>query len=142
MEVVVRSPIIDRKRIPMAKVRFKLENGTRMTIIDWEIAHGLILLLLGFFIRATTCGDWDVYRGLKSDQQINFFDNQTYQTYDADKMLHSGTFCTKPKVPPTTIYVSIILPRTKSWLQLKLRQELQMVIFQHQLFHLRHRNRW
>ena len=57
MEVVVRSPIIDRKRIPMAKVRFKLENGTRMTIIDWEIAHGLILLLLGFFIRATTCGD-------------------------------------------------------------------------------------
>ena len=55
IEVVVRSPMIDRKRIPMAKVRLRFENGTRMTIIDWEIVHGLTLLLLGLFIRATTC---------------------------------------------------------------------------------------
>ena len=70
IEVVVRSPMIDRKRIPMAKVRLRFENGTRMTIIDWEIAHGLLLLLLGLFIRATTCGDWHVYRSLESDQKI------------------------------------------------------------------------
>ena len=62
MEVVVRRPMTERKRIPMAKVRLRLENGTRMTIIDWgEIRHGLMLLLpletalLGLFIRATTC---------------------------------------------------------------------------------------
>ena len=60
MEVVVSRPMTDRNRIPMAKVRLRLENGTRMTIIDWEITHGLALLplevvLLGFFIRATTC---------------------------------------------------------------------------------------
>ena len=29
--------MIDRKRIPMAKVRLRLENGMRMTIIDGEI---------------------------------------------------------------------------------------------------------
>ena len=62
MEVVVRRPTTERKRIPMAKVRLRFENGTRMTIIDWgEIIHGLMLLLpletalLGLFIRATTC---------------------------------------------------------------------------------------
>ena len=61
MEVVVRRPTTERKRIPMAKVRLRFENGTRMTIIDWgEIRHGLMLLpletaLLGLFIRATTC---------------------------------------------------------------------------------------
>ena len=37
MEVVTRRPMIDRKRIPMAKVRLRLENGMRMTIIDGEI---------------------------------------------------------------------------------------------------------
>ena len=37
MEVVTRSPMIERKRIPMAKVRLRLENGIRMTIIDGEI---------------------------------------------------------------------------------------------------------
>ena len=60
MEVVVRRPMSERKRIPMAKVRLRLEKGTRITIIDCEITHGLALLplevvLLGFFIRATTC---------------------------------------------------------------------------------------
>ena len=37
MEVVTRMPVIERKRIPMAKVRLRLENGMRMTIIDGEI---------------------------------------------------------------------------------------------------------
>ena len=61
MEVVVRRPMTQRKKIPMAKVRLRFENGIRMTIIDWEITHGLILLLLlevpllGLIIRATTC---------------------------------------------------------------------------------------
>ena len=55
MEVGVRRPKIDRKRIPMAKVRLRFENGMRMTIIDWEIAHELLLaLVLGLHIRATT----------------------------------------------------------------------------------------
>ena len=61
LEVVVRRPMSERKRIPMAKVRLRLEKGTRMTIIDWETTHGLTLLLplevplLALFIRATTC---------------------------------------------------------------------------------------
>ena len=55
MEVGVRRPKIDRKRIPMAKVRLRFENGMRMTIIDWEIAQELLLaLVLGLHIRATT----------------------------------------------------------------------------------------
>ena len=55
MDVGVRRPKIDRKRIPMAKVRLRFENGMRMTIIDWEITHELLLaLVLGLHIRATT----------------------------------------------------------------------------------------
>ena len=140
IEVVVRSPMIDRKRIPMAKVRLRFENGTRMTIIDWEIAHGLILLLLGLFIRATTCGDWHVYRIGPKVYKILTIRHIKHMIQTKCYLLEH--FAPNPKSLPTIIYISIILPRTKSWLQRKLRQESQMVIFQNQLFHLPHRNRW
>ena len=52
-DVLARTPIIERKRIPTAKVQFKLEKGMRTTMMDWGMAQGL--LLLGFFTRATTC---------------------------------------------------------------------------------------
>ena len=53
-DVSARTPIIERKRIPMAKVQFKLEKGMRTTMMDWEMAHGLTLLWLGLLTRATT----------------------------------------------------------------------------------------
>ena len=36
-EVSAKRPMIERKRIPIAKVQFRLENGMRTTIIDGEI---------------------------------------------------------------------------------------------------------
>ena len=54
-DVLARTPIIERKRMPMAKVQFKLEKGMRTTMMDCEMAQGLtLLLLLGLFTRATT----------------------------------------------------------------------------------------
>ena len=100
MEVVVRRLMIDRKIIPMAKVRLRLENGIKMTIIDWDIAQGLTLLLLGLFIRATTC---DRSRCL-SKPQIRPKGHRTLiirpQTYDADKMLPPRNFCIGPNFFP------------------------------------------
>ena len=54
-DVLARTPIIERKRIPTAKVQFKLEKGMRTTMMDWGMAQGLtLLLLLGLFTRVTT----------------------------------------------------------------------------------------
>ena len=77
----MRSPMTERKRIPMAKVRLRLENGTRMTIIDWEITQGLMLLplevaLLGLFIRATTCADRFALRMFFNSARSSFTDAQ------------------------------------------------------------------
>ena len=36
-EVLAKTPIIDRKRIPSAKVQFRFENGMSTTIIDEAI---------------------------------------------------------------------------------------------------------
>ena len=36
-DVSAKSPMIERKRIPIAKVQFRFENGMRTTIIDGEI---------------------------------------------------------------------------------------------------------
>ena len=36
-EVLAKMPMIERKRIPMAKMQFRLENGMRTTIIDGAI---------------------------------------------------------------------------------------------------------
>ena len=99
MEVVVKRPMTDRKRIPMAKVRLRLENGTRMTIIDWEITHGLALLplevvLLGLFIRATTCDGLDV----------NLKRNFTAKTFHLGQNHGSSSNCAKKyKRQPSTI---------------------------------------
>ena len=101
----MRRLMIDRKIIPMAKVRLRLENGIKMTIIDWDIAQGLTLLLLGLFIRATTC---DRSRCL-SKPQIRPKGHRTLiirpQTYDADKMLPPRNFCIGPNFSLTTIHV-------------------------------------
>ena len=95
MEVVVRSPMTERKRIPMAKVRLRLENGTRMTIIDWEITQGLMLLplevaLLGLFIRATTCAD---------RLALRMFFNSTRSSFSDDAPLHLPKSPECPKLP-------------------------------------------
>ena len=45
-DVFAKTPIMERTRIPMAKVQFKLENGMRMTIIDRCKTTDICLLFL------------------------------------------------------------------------------------------------
>ena len=39
----------------LKKYLFRVEKGIKMTMIDWDIAHGgLLLKVLGFLVLATT----------------------------------------------------------------------------------------